>query len=186
VASEARGSGGLAERYATALYALADENKALDAVASDLTGLRSLIDESPDLRRLIRSPVLARAQQAKAIAALAERAGLTLMTRNFLGLLARNRRLFALPEMIRAFLAELARRRGEVTAEIVAAQELSAAQRESLGEQLRKSVGQKVAVDIRVDPSLVGGLVVRLGSRMVDASLRTKLHRLERAIKGVR
>jgi F-type H+-transporting ATPase subunit delta len=168
------------------LYALADENKALDAVASDLTGLRALIDESPDLRRLIRSPVLARAQQAKAIAALAERAGLTPMTRNFLGLLARNRRLFALPQMIGAFLAELARRRGEVTAEIVAAQELSAAQREALGEQLRKSVGQKVAVDIRVDPALVGGLVVRLGSRMVDASLRTKLHRLERAIKGVR
>jgi F-type H+-transporting ATPase subunit delta len=186
VASVATGSGGLAERYATALYALADENKALDAVASDLTGLRALIDESPDLRRLIRSPVLARAQQAKAIAALAERAGLTPMTRNFLGLLARNRRLFALPQMIGAFLAALARRRGEVTAEIVAAQELSAAQREALGEQLRKSVGQKVAVDIRVDPTLVGGLVVRLGSRMVDASLRTKLHRLERAIKGVR
>jgi len=186
VASVATGSGGLAERYATALYALADENKALDAVASDLTGLRALIDESPDLRRLIRSPVLARAQQTKAIAALAERAQLNPMTRNFLGLLARNRRLFALPQIIRAFLATLAARRGEVTADVVAAQELSPAQRERLSEQLRKSVGMKVAVDIRVDPTLVGGLVVRLGSRMVDASLRTKLHRLERAIKGVR
>jgi len=185
VASEATGSGGLAERYATALYALADENKALDAVAADLRGLQTLLDDSPDLRRLIRSPVLARTQQGKAMAALAERAALTPMTRNFLGLLARNRRLFALPQMIGAFLAELAARRGEVTAAVVAAQELSPEQRERLGEQLRKSVGRRVAIDVRVDPALVGGLVVRLGSRMVDASLRTKLHRLERAIKGV-
>lgn len=185
MASEATGSGGLAERYATALYALADENKALDAVAADLRGLQTLLDDSPDLRRLIRSPVLARTQQGKAMAALAERAALTPMTRNFLGLLARNRRLFALPQMIGAFLAELAARRGEVTAAVVAAQELSPEQRERLGEQLRKSVGRRVAIDVRVDPALVGGLVVRLGSRMVDASLRTKLHRLERAIKGV-
>jgi F-type H+-transporting ATPase subunit delta len=186
VASEATGAGGLAERYAVALFELADEAKALDQVAADLRGLKSVMAESPDLRRMIRSPVIARAAQGKAIAALAERAGLQHLTRNFLGLLARNRRLFALPEMIERFLATLAARRGEVTADVVAAQELTPAQRDSLGEQLRKAVGQKVTVELSVDPSLLGGLVVRLGSRMVDASLKSKLHRLEMAMKGVR
>jgi F-type H+-transporting ATPase subunit delta len=186
VASEATGAGGLAERYALALFELADEGKALDEVASDLRGVKALIAESPDLRRLIRSPVIARAEQGKAVAALAERAGLQPLTRNFLGLLARNRRLFALPAMIDRFLGNLAARRGEVTADVVAAQDLTPAQRDSLGEQLRKAVGQKVAVELRVDPSLLGGLVVRLGSRMVDASLKSKLHRLEMAMKGVR
>jgi F-type H+-transporting ATPase subunit delta len=186
VASAATGAGGLAERYALALYELADEQKSLDLVADDLKSLRALIAESADLRRLIRSPVLGRAAQGKAIAALADRAALQTMSRNFLGLLARNRRLFALPEMIQHFLATLAQRRGEITAEVVAAQELSPAQRESLGEQLHKAVGQKVEVDIRVDPGLIGGLTVRLGSRMVDASLKSRLHRLEMAMKGVR
>jgi F-type H+-transporting ATPase subunit delta len=186
VASEATGAGGLAERYALALYELADEAKTLDQVADDLRGLRALVAESADLRRLIRSPVLGRDQQGKAVAALAERAGLNPLTRNFLGLLARNRRLFALPEMIGGFLATLAARRGEVTAEVVAAQDLTPAQRDRIGEQLRKAVGQKVAIELRVDPSLLGGLVVKLGSRMVDASLKSKLHRLEMAMKGVR
>jgi len=186
VASEATGGGGLAERYAIALFELADEQKLLDTVAADLRSLRGLIAESIDLRRVIRSPVLARDVQGAAIAALAERAGLQTLTRNFLGLLARNRRLFALPAMIDSFLATLARRRGEVTAEVTAAEELTEAQREALGEQLRKSLGQKVTVEIRVDPSLIGGLVVKLGSRMVDASLKSKLHRLEMAMKGVR
>lgn len=186
MASEATGVGGLAERYATALFELADERKLLDAVAEDLRGLRGLIRESADLRRLIRSPVLARDAQGKAVEALAERAGLGPLVRNFLGLLARNRRLFALPEMIERFLRMLAQRRGEVTAEVVSAQDLTPAQREHLSEQLRKSVGQKVTVDIRVDPALLGGLVVKLGSRMVDASLKSKLHRLELAMKGVR
>jgi F-type H+-transporting ATPase subunit delta len=186
VASEATGVGGLAGRYATALFELADERKLLDAVAEDLRGLRGLIRESADLRRLIRSPVLAREAQGRAIEALAQAAGLQPLTRNFLGLLARNRRLFALPEMIEGFLQTLAQRRGEVTAEVVAAQDLTPAQRDTLSEQLRKSLGQKVTVDLRVDPSLLGGLVVKLGSRMVDASLKSKLHRLEMAMKGIR
>jgi F-type H+-transporting ATPase subunit delta len=186
VASEATGAGGLAERYALALYELADEAKALDPIADDLRGLRALLAESADLRRLIRSPVLGRTEQGKAVAAIAERAGLQQTTRNFLGLLARNRRLFALPQMIDRYLATLAARRGEVTAEVVAAQDLTPAQRDRLGEQLRKAVGQKVAIELRVDPSLLGGLVVKLGSRMVDASLKSKLHRLELAMKGVR
>ena len=186
MASEATGVGGLAERYAIALYDLADEQKALDAVAGDLRDLRGLMDESADLRRLIRSPVLARTAQAKAVAALAERAQLQTLTRNFLGLLARNRRLFALPQMIEHFLATLAMRRGEVTAQVTAAQELTPAQSQGLAEQLRASLGQRVTIDLRIDPQLLGGLVVRLGSRMVDASLSSKLRRLEMAMKGVR
>ena len=186
MASEATGGGQLAERYALALFELADEAKALDETAGDLRALKALISESADLRRLIRSPVIARAEQGKAVAALAQRAELQPLTRNFLGLLARNRRLFALPAMIDRFLANLAARRGEVTAEVVAAQELTPAQRDSLGDQLRKAVGQKVAVELSVDPSLLGGLVVRLGSRMVDASLKSKLRRLEMTMKGIR
>lgn len=185
VASESTGVSGLAERYAAALFELAEERRLLDAVAADLRNLRQLIDESADLRRLIRSPVLGRAALGKAVAALAARAEFQPITANFLGLLARNRRLFALPDMITGFLAELARRRGEVTAEVTAAQALSSAQQEALGTQLRAAVGQKVAVDIRIDPSLLGGLMVKLGSRMVDASLKSKLHRLQLAMKGV-
>ena len=184
MASEAKSVAGLAERYAAALFDLADERKALDAVATDLTGLRRLIDESADLRRMIRSPVLQRDAQARAIGAVADRAGLNRLTHNFLGLLARNRRLFALPEMIQGFLQILAERRGEVTAQVTAAQDLSDTQRRAVDERLRKAVGSKVAIDFRVDPSLLGGLVVKVGSRMVDASLKSKLARLALVMKG--
>lgn len=185
MASEAKGVSGLAERYGVALFDLADERKELDAVAGDLQALRTLLRESADLRRLIRSPVLSREEQGKAVAAVAQQAGLSPLTRNFLGLLARNRRLFALPEMIEGFLNRLAERRGEVTAQVLAAQDLSPAQRAAVDEQLRKAVGRKVAIDVEVDPSLLGGLVIKVGSRMIDASLRSKLHRLQLAMKGV-
>jgi F-type H+-transporting ATPase subunit delta len=185
VASEASGTTGLGARYATALYELADEQKSLDDVAQDLRDLRGLIDESADLRRLIRSPVLTRAEQGKAIAALAERAGFKPLVRNILGLLARNRRLFVLPAVIDAYLAELAARRGEITAQVIAAQELTEAQRQTLDDKLRRAVGGKVAMELRVDPSLLGGLIVKLGSRMVDASLSSKLQRLQLAMKGI-
>ncbi len=184
MASEATSVAGLAERYAAALFELADERKALDAVASDLAALRRLIDESADLRRMIRSPVLQRDEQARAIGAIVESAGLDQLTRSFVGLLARNRRLFALPDMIQAFLKILAERRGEVTAQVIAAQELSETQRRAVDDQLRKAVGRKVAVDFRVDPGLLGGLVVKVGSRMIDASLKSKLARLALAMKG--
>lgn len=185
MASDTAGASGLAERYATALYDLADEQKLLDPVAEDLRALRGMLDESPDLRRLIRSPVLSRTEQEKAVAALAERAGFQPLVRNTLGLLAKNRRLFALPEVIEAYSAELAKRRGEVTAQVVSAQPLSEAQRHALDERLRRAVGGKVAIETRVDPSLLGGLIVKLGSRMVDASLSSKLRRLQLAMKGV-
>jgi F-type H+-transporting ATPase subunit delta len=185
VAAEAKGVSGLAERYALALFDLADECKALDQVADDLRGLRGLLRDSAALARLIRSPVLSRAEQAKAIAAVAQAAGLSPLTRNFLGLLAQNRRLFALPEMIQSFLRQLAERRGEVTARVRAAQPLSAEQHAAIDERLRKAVGRKVAIDVEVDPSLLGGLVIKVGSRMIDASLKSKLHRLQLQMKGV-
>ncbi|MGO8920970.1 MAG: F0F1 ATP synthase subunit delta [Stellaceae bacterium] len=185
MAAEAKGVSGLADRYAAALFDLADERKEFDAVAGDLQGLRAMLRDSGDLRRLIRSPVVSREAQGKGIAALAETAQLSALTRNFLGLLAQNRRLFALPEMIAGYLHRLAEARGEVTAHVVSAQELSAQQRDAVNEQLRKAVGRKVAVDIEVDPGLLGGLIVRVGSRMVDASLRSKLNRLQLAMKGV-
>ncbi len=184
LASEATGVSGLAERYAAALFDLADERHALDAVAGDLRELRAMLAESPDLARLVRSPVLSREAQGKAIAALAERAGLSPLTRDFLGVVARNRRLFAAPAMIDSYLAKLAQRRGEVTAEVTAAQPLSEAQNAALGEQLRRAVGRRVTVDIRVDPSLLGGMIVKVGSRMIDSSLRSKLQRLRLALRG--
>jgi F-type H+-transporting ATPase subunit delta len=129
--------------------------------------------------------VLTRLEQGRAVNALAERAGFSALTRNFLGVLARNRRLFVLPAVIAAYLKELAARRGEVTAEVTAAKPLSPAQTEAVNEQLRKAIGGKVALDLRIDPSLIGGLVVKVGSRMVDASLKSKLARLQLAMKGV-
>ena len=186
MASEATGVTGLAERYATALFDLADERKALDQVAGDLRSLAAMLAESADLRRLIRSPVLDRKSQANAVAAIADAARLSPLVRNFLGLLAQNRRLFALPAMIDAFLAQLAERRGEVTAQVTSAAPLSPAQAGALQEALRKTVGAKLTIDSRIDPSLLGGLVVRFGSRMIDASLKSKLNRLQLAMKGVR
>ena len=185
MASETTGVTGLAARYAAALFDLADERRLSDEVASDLRELRAMLAASGDFLRLIRSPVLSREQQGKAIEIIAERAGLSLLVRNFLAVVAANRRLFAVPAMIEAFLAELAARRGEVTAQVTAAQPLSEAQREALNEQLRRSIGSRVSVDVRVDPTLIGGIVVQLGSRMVDASIKSKLQRLQLAMKSV-
>lgn len=176
---------GLAERYAGALYELADEAKNLDEVANDLQALKGLFSESADFRRLIRSPVIRRDDQEKAIAAIAEKAGAQKLTTNFLRLVARNRRLFALTEMVEAFLAILANRRGEVRAKISSAHALTDDQVSRLETSLRDVAGAKVTLETSVDPSLLGGLVVQLGSRMYDSSLRTKLQRLQHAMKGV-
>ncbi|HEU0157001.1 MAG TPA: F0F1 ATP synthase subunit delta [Stellaceae bacterium] len=184
MASETTGVSALAERYAAALFDIADERRALDEVAADLRQLRDMLGASADLMRLVRSPVLSRVEQGKAMTALADRAGLSRLVRDFLAVVARNRRLFAVPAMIEAYLAQLAARRGEVTAEVTAAQALSEAQLGALGEQLRRTVGRRVTIDVRVDPELLGGMIVKVGSRMVDSSLRSKLHRLQIAMKA--
>lgn len=178
-------TGLIAERYASALYELADSAKALDQVAADLRSLKAMMAASADLVRLIRSPVLGRADQSKAVTALAEKAGFHDLTRRFLGTVAANRRLFTLSSVIEGFLAELARRRGEATADVTSAVSLTPAQTAALEEALRSVVGSKVTVDLKVDKSLIGGLVVRVGSRMIDTSLATKLRRLRLAMKGV-
>lgn len=177
--------GGLAGRYALALYELADQKKLLDEVAADLAALRTAIDDSADLRGLIRSPVYGRDEQAKAIGAVLEKAGAQQIVRNFVGVVAENGRLFALPRMIDGFLAELRRRRGEVTAKVICARPLSAAQEKELAETLQKTAGGKVQIDTKIDPSLLGGLIVQVGSRMVDGSLKSKLERMKFAMKGI-
>ena len=184
MASEATGVSGLAERYAAALFELADERRMLDEVASDLRQLRAMLAASPDLARLVRSPILTRGEQGKAIAALVERAGFTPLVRDFLAVVAKNRRLFAVPAMIEAYLRSLAERRGEVTAEVTAALPLSEGQLGLLSEQLRRSVGRRVSLEVKVDPGLIGGLIVKLGSRMIDGSIKSKLQRLQLAMKG--
>lgn len=178
-------TGLIAERYASALYELADEAKALDQVAADLKALKAMMASSADLVRLIRSPVLGRSDQAKAVMALAQKAGFHDLTGRFVGTLAANRRLFALASVTEAFLAELARRRGEATADVTSAVPLTPSQTAALEEALRSVVGSKVTFDLKVDRSLIGGLVVRVGSRMIDTSLATKLRRLHLAMKGV-
>lgn len=182
--AEATGVSGLAERYAAALFDLADERRELDAVADNLRELRAMLDQSGDLVRLLRSPVLSRENQGKAVAAVVGAAGMIGLTRDFLGVVARNRRLFAVPAMIEAYLRRLAERRGEVTAQVTVAQPLDEARRAALTEQLRRAVGSRVAVDIRVDPSLLGGMIVKVGSRMVDASLSSRLQRLRMAMRA--
>ncbi|HVH76549.1 MAG TPA: F0F1 ATP synthase subunit delta [Stellaceae bacterium] len=184
MASEATGVSGLALRYAVALFELAEERHALDEVAQNVRDLRAMVKDSAELSRLLRSPVLARAEQGRAVTALAETAGFIPLVRDFLGLVARNRRLFAVPAMIDAYLQRLAERRGEVTAEVTAAQPLSEEQTARLVDELRKSAGRRVTVETRVDPQLLGGMIVKLGSRMVDGSLRSKLHRLQAAMKA--
>jgi len=185
VAGQADRTGGLAVRYATALYGLADEQKALDVVAADLKSLQAMINDSDDFRRFIKSPVLSRADQSKAIKALGEKAALSALTQKFLGLAAANRRLFALPSIIAAYLDILATRRGEVTAEVTSAVTLSDSQMSAITAALKQTVGRTVALTSKIDASILGGLIVRVGSRMVDSSIKSKLQRLKRAMKGV-
>jgi F-type H+-transporting ATPase subunit delta len=184
VAARGIGQDGLAQRYAAALFELADSKRQLHQTAADLTTLRTMINESEDLQRLLRSPVLSREEQARAMRALLQRAGIGDLVSKFIGLVAENRRLFALPGMITSYLNKLAERRGEITAEVTSARPLSARHHRELTEALRRVVGGKVAIETRVDPSLIGGLVVRVGSRMVDSSIRSKLRRLQLAMKG--
>ena len=184
VASDTSLAAGLAGRYATALYELADEAKQLDTVASDLARVRAMIDESDELRRMINSPLISREQQAKSIDALVAQAGVGDLTRRFVRIVASNRRLFALRSIIEVFTRMLAERRGELTAEITSARPLSPQQAEAVNAALRGAVGRKVSMELNVDPKLLGGLRVKVGSRLVDASLASKLQRLQLAMKG--
>lgn len=184
MASENVSVAGLAGRYATALFELAVESNALDAVAYDLKSLRSLIDGSPDMVRFVRSPVFTREEQGKAIDAIVSRLNVSALTKNFVGLLAQKRRLFALQGIVAAFDALVAARKGEISVSVVSAQALKPGQRDALVSTIKASVKRDVSVSESVDPSLLGGLVVKIGSRQIDSSLKSKLARLERAMKG--
>jgi F-type H+-transporting ATPase subunit delta len=184
LASETTGVSALAERYAAALFDIAEERRAFDEVASDLRQLRAMLAASGDLMRLVRSPILSRLEQGRAIAALAREAELSALVRDFLAVVAKNRRLFAVPAMIEAYLKRLAERRGEVTAAVVTAQPLSEVQLEAVSQHLRRTAGRRVFVDARVDPRLIGGMIVQIGSHMVDGSIESKLRRLQLAMRG--
>ncbi len=174
----------LSGRYATALFDLAREQASLTTVESSLKTLSQALAESDDLSALVRSPLIGRADAAKAIAGVAPVLGLDPVTTNFLGVLAQNRRLSDLPAIIRAFRDLAARSRGEMNADVVSAHPLDDAQVDALRQQLRHRVGREVAIDLRVDPSLLGGLIVRIGSQMIDSSIKTRLNTLAHAMKG--
>ena len=175
---------GVAGRYASALFDLALDENALETVERDLDRFAALVNGSADLRRLVRNPIFTADEQTRALRAVLERAGIGGLTGNFLLLVARNRRLFAVTDMVRAFKALAAARRGEVRADVTSAEPLSDAQTAALREALREVTGRNVTLNARVDPALIGGLVVRLGSRQIDTSLRTRLNALKIAMKG--
>ena len=178
---------GMAGRYATALFELALDGKSVDAVKSDLERFSALIGESPDLARLVRSPVFGAEEQTKALGAVLAKAGISGLTANFLLFVASNRRLFAVRDMIRDFRKLVAQWRGEVSADVTTAEALSATNLEALTGALKSVTGGKaVDLHVKVDPTIIGGLVVKVGSRMVDSSLRTKLNAIKHAMKEAR
>jgi F-type H+-transporting ATPase subunit delta len=176
----------MAGRYATALFELALESKAVDQVKSELASFDALVASSPDLTRLVRSPVFSAEDQAKALSAVLDKAGLTGIAANFLRVVASNRRLFAARDMIRGFNALVAKHKGEMTAEVTVAEPLNDARMNEIRDALKQVTGKDVQVDVTVDPSIIGGLKVKVGSRMVDASLRTKLNSIKFAMKEAR
>lgn len=175
---------GVPGRYATALFELAQETKSVDKVGADLTTFQKLLDESPDLKRLVRSPVFSATDQISALAAIAKGAGIDGNALNFLKLVAQNRRLFAVEGMIKAYRALVAAQKGEVQAEVVSAEPLSDKHVADLKAALKAKIGQDVQLQARTDPAILGGLIVKVGSRMIDTSLRTKLQNLKIAMKG--
>ena len=179
-------STGIAARYATAIFELAKDGSALDALDADIRTLDAALSESADLRALIASPVYSRDAQARAMLALGERMGLSDVLRNTLGLMASKRRLFVLPQVLRALEGLLAEERGEMTAEVTAARPLSDAQQQKLVETLKARMGKEIKLRTSVDESLIGGLVVKVGSRMIDTSIRSKLAALQNTMKEVR
>ena len=178
---------GMAGRYATALFELALENKAVDAVKKDLDQFDALITASADLNRLVRSPVFGADEQLKALGAILDKAGIKGLAANFLRVITTNRRLFAVRNMIRGFRALVARHKGEVTAQVTVAEKLSDKNLDALKSALKSVTGGKdIDLDVNVEPAIIGGLIVKVGSRMVDSSLRTKLNSIKFAMKEAR
>jgi F-type H+-transporting ATPase subunit delta len=176
---------GVAERYASALFDLAREQSLLPRVESELAALSGLLDVSDDFRRLVQSPVFSAEEQERAIGAIADRNQVSGLVGNFLRLVAKNRRLFALPGIITAFRDLAARGRGEVTAEVTSAHPLNGSQVADLKAALKEKLGKDVTLQARVNPAILGGLIVKVGSRMIDTSLRTRLMTVKTQLKEV-
>ena len=185
MASEEPIVSGMAGRYATAVFDLAREENKLDQVMGDLARFDALIAESPDLLRLVRSPVFSAEAQQGALAAVLKRAGIGGTAADFLRLVTANRRLFAVRDMIRALRVLVARHKGEVTAHVTVAEPLADRHLAALKDALKSVTSKDVTLDIKVEPAIIGGLVVKVGSRMVDASLKTKLNSIRHAMKEV-
>ena len=180
------GATGLAGRYAGALYALADDTGNVKEIVADLTDLAKLVGENDDIKMLISSPALSRGEQQAAIMAITEKAGAHALTVKFLGTLAENGRLYALPKIISVFLDEHARRQGQISAEVVSAVKLDASRKASVEKAVASLAGSdKLSLSMRVDPSLIGGLIVRIGSRMIDTTILAKLNSLQNTMKEV-
>src|SRR5580698_10069394 len=177
---------GMAGRYATALFDLAREGNAVDAVKSDLDRFDALVAESADLNRLVRSPVFSTEEQLQALGAILDKAGIGGLSAQFLKLITSNRRLFAVRDMVRGYRERVADYKGEATAEVTVAEELKGDHLDALRSALKSVSGKDVDLNVKVDPSIIGGLVVKLGSRMVDTSLRTKLTAIKHAMKEAR
>jgi len=183
VAAEDPSVSGVSGRYATALFELARDERSIDAVKADLDQFEAMLADSADLKRLVRSPVKFADTQLKALAAVLEQAGITGISANFLKVVTANRRLFAVTGVIRAFRALVAKFKGEATADVTVAETLSDKNLDVLKAALKSVTGKDVALNVKVDRSIIGGLVVKLGSRMVDSSLRTKLNSIKHAMK---
>jgi F-type H+-transporting ATPase subunit delta len=178
---------GMAGRYGNALFELALENKAVDAVKADLDRFDAMIADSSDLNRLVRSPVFDADSQLRALAAILDKAGIKGLAANFLRVITTNRRLFAVRDMIRAYRVLAARHKGEVTAEVTVAEPLSDKNLDALRDALKSVTGGKdIDFDVKIEPAIIGGLIVKVGSRMVDSSLRTKLNAIKFAMKEAR
>jgi F-type H+-transporting ATPase subunit delta len=187
VAGEDQTISGMAGRYATALFELALENKAVDAVKKDLDQFDALIAGSTDLSRLVRSPVFDADEQLKALSAVLAKAGIGGLAANFLRVITTNRRLFAVRDMIRGYRALVARHKGEVMAHVTVAEKLSDTHLDALKSALKSvTSGKDIDLDVKIDPAIIGGLIVKVGSRMVDSSLRTKLNSIKLAMKEAR
>lgn len=185
VATSSSPVSGVAERYALSLFELAREEGSIDTVESELNQFQALIDENADFRRLVESPAFTSAEQLSAMAAIVSAVGASALTANFLKVIAANRRLFVLPGIVRSFRAKAAEHRGEVDASVISANALSDTQRRELAEALGQFAGKTVTMHESVDPSILGGLIVKIGSRQIDTSLRTKLNSLKLALKEV-
>ena len=175
---------GIAGRYALAVFELAQETRSVEALSRDLETLKTMLAQSADLRRLVKAPVFAREEQAQGMKALLASAGADALTVRFVLLLCSKRRLFVLPDVIRDIETLVAQQKGEVEAEVVSARPLTEAQTAELKQALKEKLGRDPLLAAKVDPSLLGGLVVKVGSRMIDSSLRTKLTGLRSVMRG--